>query len=81
MTTCDTNIETCARKLKIGSIQYFIVAIYRPHSGNAYDFCGAVSSIFTEIPNLRSNKVILVGNFIVNLLRENDSSVKVYVIF
>ena len=67
----------CTIKLKIGLIQYYFVAIYRPHSGNVSEFCNALSNIFTRIPNLRNNKVILVGDFNVNLLRENDNSVRV----
>ena len=51
--------------------------IYRPHSGNVNDFCDALSSIFTQIPNLKINKVSLVGDFNISILSENDISVEV----
>ena len=58
----DINIETCPIKLKIALIQYNIVAIYRPHSGDAYEFYNALSSSLKRILN-SYNKLFLVGDF------------------
>ena len=51
------HIESCSVKIKEGDIEYFIMGIYRPHSGTKLDFINFFSNFF-ETSAFRSNSNI-----------------------
>ena len=65
---CNSSIECCAMKLTMHAKVYYIVGIYRPHSGTAETFTAELVEIFTKIPNFIQQNIILLGDFNINLL-------------
>ena len=58
--------------LKSGSqlIFFIFIGVYRTHSGNIDGFIDELSTIFTKLPEFLRRKVMLFGDFNVNLLNE-----------
>ena len=71
VTVCNACIETCSIKFQVRSYTYYVVAIYRPHSGTVQEFCNALRDVFVRLPNLSSSRVALIGDFNVNLLHQD----------
>ena len=60
-------IEVCTVEIQLNSKKYFIVAIYRPHSGTISSFVSALSQLLDN-HNIKSNINLLMGDFNINLL-------------
>ena len=72
---CNLYIEVCTIEIKLASDVYIVVGIYRPHSGNVDGFVDELGEILSNIPRPLRKKVILIGDFNVNLLNDSSSPV------
>ena len=63
---CDSNIETCAVKIKLVDICVTIVGVYRPPSGSLSEFYSFISANL-NFSNSRSSIAILAGDMNINL--------------
>lgn len=64
---CDDSIESCVVKIKYDRDIYFITGIYRPHSDSIENFTLKLTNLL-ENPILRTNNIIMIGDFNINLL-------------
>ena len=66
-------IEICSVKIKLGSEYWYLLGIYRPHSGTPDEFLQCLSEIL-DIPEIHNKKVLITGDLNVDLLKECSSS-------
>ena len=66
-------IEVCSVEVKINSISYFIVGVYRPHSDSISNFSDRLSN-FLETSSFMSRNCILLGDFNICLLKDSVST-------
>ena len=45
-----------------------MVGIYRPHTGTNNNFITSLTELLNQIPDLNRNKVLITGDFNINLL-------------
>ena len=69
MSLCSSSIESCTMTVKMpDNTVYYVIGIYRPHSGSIQDFIDVLEVLFEEIPNIAGNRVIVTGDLNINLL-------------
>ena len=61
-------IESVSIKYSVRGIVYYVIAIYRPHSGTIPDFCNALDDLLSKISNINSVRVIITGDININIL-------------
>ena len=64
-------IETCSIKLRVEDSIIYCMGIYRPNTGTVTEFLQSLNSLFHKIQNLNKIKVILLGDFNINLILPN----------
>ena len=70
---CEPHIETCAAQIIVKHEKYFILAVYRPPAGNFAEFLLSLETILSNIS--ATSKIILAGDFNVNLTDLNNTTV------
>ena len=65
------SIEVCVVKVLVAGTNYFLLGIYRPHSGSIDAFISSLNDILNSAL-LRNAKCVLLGDFNINLLSDND---------
>ena len=62
------SIETCSIKVIIKGNVFYFIGIYRPNQGNVADFIQYLNQVLNEISNINKNRVIILGDFNINLM-------------
>ena len=75
LTINDASIETCTVKLRIKDTIYYFIGIYRPNTGTVFDFLQSLDQIFHKIRDLNKAKVIILGDFNINLMLSSCNNV------
>lgn len=65
------NIEICTVKITVGNRSYFILAIYRPHSGTTENFISNLNFLLNS-SLLRNKTCVILGDLNLNLLIDNE---------
>ena len=73
---CTLHIESCSIEVKTVMSTFIVIGIYRPHSGNVDGLILELESIFTRIPFFLRKKVILIGDFSINMFHEDTVPVQ-----
>ena len=73
---CNLSIEICTIKVSIYSSVYYVVGIYRPHSGTVEELLLELTNVFEKIPHLMRCNVVLLGDMNLNLLAVDNSNVQ-----
>ena len=68
---CDTTIEMVSFRVSINMYDFCILAITRPHSDSIENFSHKMKHVL-ESENLNDKKVILIGDFNINMANENS---------
>ena len=76
-TQCNETIESCVVEIKAGLENFVLFAIYRPHSDHIEHFCGLVDEMLHS-PRLIGKSVIVIGDLNIDLLKQNNQSVKTF---
>ena len=66
-------IESCVVKISLVSLNFFIFAVYRPHSDNICNFTNALQTVLTN--SCLKHDVCLLGDLNINLLDVHNSDV------
>ena len=80
MSICNETIETCAVELPgvEGDKSLIVLTVYRPHTDSVVSFTDfLIQVLHSEV--LHGKKVVLIGDFNINLLNIHDSSVQYFV--
>ena len=64
-------IQLSTVKITFGNLNFIIIGVYRPHSGNIKDFTNKLLNILTNI-NLQHQKIFILGDFNINLLNDDN---------
>ena len=76
LSVCTETIETCVCRVTFSGSSLIIFAIYRPHSDSIDNFSLCLEQMLQDPIIKNSSKVILVGDFNVNLADQNCSKVQ-----
>ena len=71
LSVCTNSVESIVVKFKNEDENFYIIGIYRPHTGTIHNFITSLTEIFSQIPDLNRNKVLITGDFNINLLSNN----------
>ena len=69
----NVDIEVCSVKIVSNDDSFYIIGIYRPHSGTIENFSNELIQILTN-QLLKNKKCCLIGDFNINLLIENSTN-------
>ena len=67
------NIEVCSVEICLPNENFYILGIYRPHSGTIENFCYEIDSLL-QSSLLRNKRCIVTGDFNICLLQNNLNS-------
>ena len=76
---CHHFVESCGVSLKLGSITFFIIGVYRPHSGTIGELTDWLGETVSTIRAVNSHRICLLGDFNIDLLNVNNEAISVFV--
>ena len=68
LSVCTNSIESIVVKFKNADEIFYMVGIYRPHTGTINNFITSLTELLNQIPDLNRNKVLITGDLNINLL-------------
>ena len=72
------NIESCCVYMQVGGEGLYVLAVYRPHSGTIAEFGTAIQSLL-NCTRLMGKRVVVVGDFNLNLLNTENASINQFI--
>ena len=70
------HLESCAIKITVGGKVYYILGVYRPHSGSVDGFIRELSLFLSDVPILLRSNLIIIGDLNINLFRHESNQVQ-----
>ena len=70
---CTLFIEICTVKLFAQGTCYYILGIYRPHSGTTDEFLEALAAILSKIPSSNRANIVIFGDINIDLLLQSNN--------
>lgn len=74
LSVCNVEVESCCAQIRINSIIFNVIGIYRPHSGTPRDFANVLEEILRAGNLGVRERTCIAGDFNINLLDENNEA-------